>query len=75
MVVLDENARTPPVREGQEAQKLVVVEWVAVDKKWAAGVALLVAHGGDPRKTDINGKSVLDWAPNAKIRALLQSTA
>ncbi len=45
---------------------------VAVDHKWADGVARLLAHGADATKQDLNGKSILEWAPNAKIRALLE---
>lgn len=45
---------------------------VAVDKKWSEGVVLLLKRGADPRMTDISGKSVVDWAPNAKIRKLLE---
>lgn len=46
---------------------------VAVDHKWADGVARLLAHGADATKQDLNGKSILEWAPNAKIRALLEN--
>lgn len=48
---------------------------VAVDRKWADGVARLLAHGADPTMQDANGRSILDWAPNAKIRALLEGRA
>jgi len=48
---------------------------VAVDHRWATGVARLLAHGADPTKQDLNGKSILEAAPNAKIRALLEGRA
>lgn len=49
--------------------------FVAVDHKCVDAVTRLMSHGADPTKQDCNGKSIIDWAPNAKIRALLLGNA
>lgn len=43
----------------------------ATGAKFTEGIKLLLAHGADPTVKNAAGKSALDFAPNAKIKALL----